>query len=171
MATPAVPFAQLAAACEPDGLSQENSRRIAAELAKTFSVRDDEVAILRLEGRRLIFVYPHKLQEVGSIPLNNSAAVAARTANSRRAEAINNFAQARHATVFEAVERAGKSPEAKQGVIQKLMSCPVVGAAGVVGVIQVSRKGPSKRSAGPDFSPSDLQQLSAAAAALAKCFR
>ena len=56
-------------------------------------------------------------------------------------------------------------------VIQKLMSVPVVTAAGVMGVIQISRKGLSAPAAGPDFSPSDLQRLVTIATALGKVFK
>ena len=77
MATPALAFAQLANDCEADGLSAENANRIAEELSKTFNVHTDEVAILRLEKTNLRFVYPSKLGNVGSIPLNTTTSVAA----------------------------------------------------------------------------------------------
>ncbi|MGH9522385.1 MAG: hypothetical protein ACRD3E_07620, partial [Terriglobales bacterium] len=105
-----------------------------------------------------------------------------RTANSRRAEVLNNFAQIKHTSIFEAVQLPSGSgahaaaPGAdKQDrhlhVIQKLMSAPVVGQAGTLGVIQVSRKGMTAPAAGPDFTPADLQKLVAAASALVKCFK
>ena len=52
-----------------------------------------------------------------------------------------------------------------------MMTVPVVGTAGVLGVIQVSRKGTSAPAAGNDFSQMDLQKLVAIATALAKCFK
>lgn len=178
MATPVVAFASLASELEKEGLTTKNGDRVAAELAKTFNVQGDEVAILKVTGPNLSFCYPDKLQHIGSIPLNTTNSVAARTANTKRAEIINNFAQTKHASVFEAVDLANRpkqimSPGQQhppQHVIQKLMSVPVVTAAGVVGVIQISRKGTSAPSAGPDFAPADLQKLVAVATALAKCF-
>src|SRR2546423_15629318 len=161
MATPALAFAQLANECEKDGLNHKNAERIGNELSKTFNVELDEVGILKLEKQHLTFVYPQKLATVGSIPLNTVGAVAARTANTKRAEAINSFAQTKHVSVFEAVELGAKqsqqlSPmgETKKEIhaIQKLMSAPVVGGEGVVGVIEVCRKGSSAPAAGPDFS-------------------
>src|SRR4051794_20594272 len=104
MATPVLVFSQIANECEKDGLSPETGNRIAAEICKVFSLHEDEVAILRLERNQLRFVHPAKLGQVGSIPLNTSSSVAARTATSKRAEAINNFAQTKHASVFESVE-------------------------------------------------------------------
>ncbi len=178
MATAVVAFSQLANELEEQGLTQANGERIAAELAKTFSVQSDEVAVLKLEKTNLIFIYPSKLQNVGSIPLNNSASVAARTAVTKRAEIINNFSQTKHASVFESVPLTAKksNPEMKSAggkvhVIQKLMTVPVVGTAGVQGVIQISRKGENAPAAGADFTPVDLQKLVAIAASLAKCFK
>lgn len=181
MATPVIAFAQLATEIEKEGLNPKNGERVAAEIAKTFGVKEDEVAILRLDKMMLSFVYPEKLATVGSIPVNTSTSLAARTANTKRAEVINNFAQSKHASVFEAVELgvgkakvAGQhlSPEEKlTHVIQKMISVPVMGPAGVVGVIQVSRKGRAAPEAGPDFTPADLHKLVAVAASLAKCFK
>ena len=179
MATAAVPWAQLATECEKEGLTPRNAERIGKELAKTFGVHEDEVGILRLEKQNLVFTYPAKLHNVGSIPLNTSTSVAVRSCNSKRAEVINNFAQIKHTSVFEAIELGGPPKISPSGekidrhthVIQKLMSAPVIGPTGSLGVIQVSRKGTSAPSAGPDFSPADLQKLVAAAAALVKCFK
>lgn len=177
MATPVLAFSQLATECEKEGLSHKNAERIAMELAKQFSVNPDEVGILRLEKQNLIFVYPNKLGTVGSIPLNTSGAVAARTANTKRAEVINSFAQTKHISVFEAVELSGKpkpvgAPADKSAhVIQKLISAPVVGPEGTLGVVEICRKGTSGPSAGPDFTPMDLQKLVAACGALVKCFK
>ena len=179
MATAPVPFAQIAADCEAEGLTPQNAERIGAELAKTFSVHADEVGILRLDRQNLIFAYPAKLHNVGSIPLNTSGSVAARTANTKRAEVINNFAQIKHTSIFEAVELGPHKPSqlampgqhAEKHVIQKLISAPVLGPAGTVGVIQVSRKGTSAPTAGLDFTPADLQKLVAIANSLAKCFK
>ncbi|MGB9107041.1 MAG: hypothetical protein WCC59_19955, partial [Terriglobales bacterium] len=121
------------------------------------------------------------LHNVGSIPLNTSTSVAVRTANTRHAEVINNFAQTKHTSVFEAVELSEHKSAAPVGegetsdhhvhMIQKLMSVPVLGPAGAIGVIQVSRKGTSAPAAGADFMPGDLQKLVGCATALVKCFK
>lgn len=176
MATaPIAAVTQLAAACEPEGLSAANCEKIASELARLFNVHDDEVALLKVQNAaQLVFVYPPKLANVGIIPLTNSSAVAARTANSKKAEILNNFPQAKHASIFEAIKIGSKTrQQAPDGplTIQKLMSVPVVAPEGALGVIQVSRKGSSAQSAGADFMPADLQKLVACANALAKCFK
>ena len=180
MATPVIAFNQLANEFESEGLTPSHAEKLAGELSKTFSVQMDEVAIMKLEKTQLVFMYPTKLGQVGSIPLNTSSSVAARTASTKRAEAINNFAQTKHASVFESVKLSDKKtdPGAHSGgakeekhVIQKLMTVPVVGPAGVQGVIQISRKGTSAPAAGNDFTQMDLQKLVAIATALAKCFK
>lgn len=179
MATPILAFAQIATECEAEGLSPKNGERIGGELAKTFGVQPDEVGLMRLEKSSLVFVYPSKLHNVGSIPLNTTNSVAARTATTKRAEIINNFAQAKHASVFEAVELGtpakhipGEKPVEKHlHMIQKLMSVPVMGPAGALGVVQVCRKGTSAPAAGLDFTPADLQKLVGIAGALVKCFK
>lgn len=177
MATPVMAFAQIANDCEADGLTPKNGEKIAAELSKVFNVKSTEVGILRVEKTNLIFVFPTKLHNVGSIPLNTTGSIAARTATTKRAEVINNFAQTKHTSIFEAVElesrpkEIGKEHDHSAQTIQKLMSAPVVSGTSTVGVIQVSRKGPSAPAAGGDFTAQDLQKLVAVAGALAKCFK
>src|SRR5262249_28950514 len=103
-ATSAVPLNQLANDCENDGLTPENCLKIVAEVARNMGVFDDEVAILRVVNKsHLIFLHPEQLAHVGIIPLNTSSAVAARTVLSKRPEVLNNFAQIKHASIFEAV--------------------------------------------------------------------
>lgn len=178
MASPVIAFSQMANEIEADGMNPDHAERVAGELAKTFSVQLDEVAIMKVDKNQLAFLYPSKLGQVGSIPLNTSSSVAARTATTKRAEAINNFAQTKHASVFESVKLSDKKTDPGIGgikeekhVIQKLMTVPVVGQTGVLGVIQVSRKGTSAPAAGNDFTQMDLQKLVTIASALAKCFK
>lgn len=174
MVTPASPLAQLALECEREGLTVANSEKIAAELARIFGVKPEEVGILRLEKDNLVFVYPAKLHNVGRIPLN-SPAVAVRTAHNKRPEIINNFSRTRHASFFEMVDLGSKPGEKKAGreekIIQKLMSVPVIAADQVLGVIQICRKGATAEAAGADFTPAELQNLSATTTSLAKCFQ
>lgn len=146
------------------GLSQrrfDTPEKLCAELADIFRVRRDEVALLRLQGRMLQFIFPAELRAAGAIPLSSSA-VAARTATSRKAEVFNSFVRVKHSSVFEMVklgnEEAAPNPEVR--VIQKLMTAPVLGKNGaVVGVVQISRKGATLAAAGPDFSAEDLELL------------
>jgi hypothetical protein len=141
------------------GLDLPNStpESICACVAKIFEVRETEVALLELSGSLLNFVYPAELKTAGAIPLSSSA-VAARTAQTRRAELFNGFTQVKHFSVFELVKLGDTGLDDQ--VIQKLMSAPVLASNGeVIGVIQVSRKAPRPAAAGPDFTTEDLRKL------------
>jgi hypothetical protein len=142
-----------------------------AQLAKLFQVRVTEVALLRLEHGFLKFLFPAELRTVGSIPLTSSSAVAAHTAMSKKLELFNSFNEVKHAGVFETVRlgknESGETPD--NYPIQKLMSAPVLNSDGqLLGVLEVSRKGPDLKSCGPDFTMENLQQLEAAAQIAAK---
>src|SRR4029077_7432729 len=137
-------------------------------LAKIFQVQYNEVALLRLEGGLLRFMFPEQLRTTGAIPLS-SKAVAAHTALSKKAEILHNFAQVKHASIFETIKAYtnGSNEPAAPSPIQKLMSVPIMGQDSVVvGVIQISRKGLDPKYA-KDFSREDLHDLELAAGLLA----
>src|SRR5258708_9392489 len=136
-------------------------------MAKIFSVQNTEVALLRLEGGLLRFVFPEHLRTTGAIPLS-SKAVAAHTALSKKAEIFNNFAKVKHASIFETIKPgATETEEVRPAPIQKLMSVPILDRdLNVLGVIQISRKGLDPRFA-QDFSREDLHDLELAAGVLA----
>jgi signal transduction protein with GAF and PtsI domain len=139
---------------------------VAEKIAKNIGVKTDEVGILAIstKWRHLYFLVPEALKKVGFIPLSSNSALAARTARDSRPEIMNNFAAARHATVFESVKTGADSAEA----IQKMISAPILHDGKVIGVIQVSRKGANPISAGPDFTPDDLGKILALCKPLAK---
>jgi GAF domain len=143
--------------------------KVAEQVGRAFQVQPDEVAILGLDqnGRFLKFLVPEKLQGVGQIPLTSTSSLAARTAREKRADLINHFTVVPHASVFEAVPLG----EERSDPIQKIMSAPILFDGKVVGVVQVSRKGKSTASAGPDFTPQELRELLGAAEAIAPCVR
>src|SRR5215471_10905398 len=136
-------------------------------LAKIFRVQYTEVALLRLEGGLLRFIFPEHLRTTGAIPLS-SKAVAAHTALSKKAEIFNNFARVKHASIFETIKPELNDQEAAAPApIQKLMSVPIMDRGlNVVGVIQISRKGLDPKFA-QDFSREDLHDLELAAGLLA----
>jgi hypothetical protein len=134
---------------------------ICACVAKMFEVKQSEVALLELRGTLLNFLYPAELKTAGAIPLSSSA-VAARTAQTKRAELFNSFPRVKHFSVFELVKLGDTGLDDQ--VIQKLMSAPILGTSGeVIGVIQLSRKAPRPEAAGPDFTPDDLRKLESVA--------
>jgi GAF domain-containing protein len=137
-------------------------------LAKIFRVQYTEVAMLRLEGGLLRFVFPEYLRTTGAIPLS-SKAVAAHTALSKKAEIFNNFARVKHASIFETIKPDANNSDtpAAPVPIQKLMSVPIIDRDSVVvGVIQISRKGLDPKFA-QDFSREDLHDLELVAGLLA----
>ncbi len=148
---------QLAGVQSLDGTPES----ICACVAKIFRVRETEVALLKLAGSLLNFVYPTELKTAGAIPLSSSA-VAARTARTKKAELFNGFTQVKHFSIFELVKLGDTGLD--EQVIQKLMSAPVLARNGeVLAVIQVSRKAPRPDAAGPDFTPDDLRKLESVA--------
>jgi hypothetical protein len=139
---------------------------VGERVAKTFGVRIDEVAIMGVSTRwrHLYFLVPEALKNVGYIPLSSTSALAARTARESRPEINNNFAATRHASVFEGVKIGNESAEA----IQKIISAPILYEAKVVGIIQISRKGASAKTVGPDFTAEDLGKVLALCKPLGK---
>ena len=161
MAVKAMGLERLIEGFEKQGapLGAESLAQVAREIAQVFRVATDEIAILELmpSGKSLSFVLPQKLRAVGTIPLTSTAALAARTARERRLDIVNNFASARHASVFEGVPLDGRQGEA----IHKIISAPILRGDKVIGVVQISRKGQSPVDAGPDFTSRDLSELQA----------
>src|SRR6202167_1141743 len=79
-------------------------------LATVFRVQYAEVALLRLEGGLLKFVFPEHLRTTRAIPIR-SKAVAAHTALSKKAEIFNNFARVKHASIFETIKAVGSEAD------------------------------------------------------------
>lgn len=151
---------------EDAGAAQPPLPAIAEKIAKVIGVRNEEVAILAVSKRwkHLHFLVPEALKSVGFIPLSSNSALAAKTARESRPEIDNNFSAARHAVVFENIRLSGESTEP----IQKVISAPILFDSRVVGVIQVSRKGKTAGSAGPDFTAEHLGNLLALCKPLGK---
>jgi hypothetical protein len=159
---------RIATALESDAeaIAQISLTSIAHRIAKNVGVKPDEIALMGVSTRwrHLHFLVPESLKQVGFIPLSSTSAVAARTARESRPDIINNFASVRHATVFEGVKIGGENSE----LIQKMISAPILSGDKVVGVIQVSRKGPDAKNSGPDFNADDLGKILALCRPLGK---
>ena len=123
--------------------------QVAEEIGRTFGVQPDEVAVMELvpSGKWLKFVLPDKLRQVGTISLTTTVALAARTARERRSDIVNNFAVARHASVFEGIPMGRREGQS----IQKIMSAPILRGDLIIGVVQISRKAHSVLQRGPGF--------------------
>jgi len=150
---------RMAKALDSDPASTVNfsTTELAERISKNLGVQFDEVAILVVshKWRHLYFLLPEALKNVGHIPLSSPVAIAARTVRESRPEINNNFHETRHITVFESI----KAESLKGAAIQKIISAPILVGSKVVGVIQVSRKGDSPKTAGPDFTAADLGKV------------
>jgi len=148
-------------------LSEDSGpQSLCAKIAEIFQVKETEVALLELRGKLLHFLFPEELKTAGAIPVSSSA-VAARTAQTKKAEIFNSFTQVNHFSIFELIKLGNNGLDAQ--VIQKLMSAPIVSLDGtVLGVIQICRKGPRPAIAGPDFTDADLHKLESVARFVAK---
>lgn len=158
---------QMAAALDQEGATVENSLPAVGEkIAQELGVKADEVAILAVSPRwkHLHFLVPQPLKNVGYIPLTSHSALAARTARESRPEINNDFSGVRHASVFEGVRTATPSGES----IHKIVSAPILYEGKVVGVMQISRKGTSTTTSGPDFTAEDLGKVLALCRPLGK---
>ena len=151
---------------EDANAAQPSLATIAEKIAKTIGVRNEEVAILAVSARwkHLHFLVPEALKNVGFIPLSSNSALAAKTVRESRPEIDNKFSNARHAIVFENIKLTGEN----LNPIQKIISAPILFESRVVGVIQVSRKGKTAGSAGPDFTAEHLGNLLALCKPLGK---
>lgn len=154
---------------ETAGNQQLSIPSLAERIAKELKVKPDEVAILAISDKqkRLNFLVPEALRNVGSIPLSSNSALAARTARESRPDILNNFSTVRHATVFEGVRADTLSASA----IQKIISAPILFEGKVIGVIQISRKAACVVEAGPDFTPDDLGRVLVICKPLGKLIR
>jgi hypothetical protein len=142
---------------------------VAEKIARNLDVKTDEVAILGVSTRwkHLHFLVPQALKDVGFIPMSSTSALAARTARESRSDINNNFSAVRHATVFEGVKAATTTGES----IQKIISAPILCEGKLVGVMQISRKGPSPLEAGADFTAEDLGKVLALCRPLGRLVR
>jgi hypothetical protein len=147
--------------------SDQDWNRLAAQVSNGFKARKEEVAILHLsaDAKVLSFIFPIKLSYVGAIPISTTHSLAAKTIREKRGEFVNNFANYKHPTVFEAVDLS----EGEKAIpIQKIMSSPMMVDGKVVGVIQISRKARPGEPVGADFTHSDLAQLASVGSVLGK---
>ena len=137
-------------------------------LAKVFRVQYAEVALLRLEGGLLKFIFPEHLRTTGAIPIS-SKAVAAHTALSKKAEIFNNFARVKHASIFETIKPVGAEERrpAPPAPIQKLMSVPILDHNSTVSGRPPDLAQRFDPKFTQDFSREDLHDLELAAGLLA----
>jgi hypothetical protein len=128
-------------------------------IARVFSVREDEVAILLVkdQGLMLGFAYPFTFygDQKNFFPVNASS-IAGEALRTRKGRIDNHVPQIQHLDIYERINQKVQGSLK----IQKMISAPLLTPHGeAVGVIQVSRKGKSLEEAGPNFTPNDLSAL------------
>ncbi|MCM2265130.1 MAG: GAF domain-containing protein [Desulfuromonadales bacterium] len=136
-------------------------RLVGTAMQQAFKVKEDEMAIFRLdpETQDLCFLWPKKLVKSGRVPIGTRDSLLARTAREGKPHLDNRFTNTRHASIFESIKLGDpKDKEQKATLpIQKIMSAPLLQGTQVAGVIQLCRKGLDPEAAGPDFSPTELE--------------
>ena len=143
---------------------EERLQAAAVYLAETFGVEANEVAIFGrdcvFEKESLRFLWPPHLARAASgyIPLSSGNSLAVRTFVERRPFLNLTFASTHHASYFEIVP-LDKESGRRAPPIQKIISAPVRRQGGFEGVVQVSHKGETPETAGPDFAAADLDLL------------
>jgi len=156
--------ARLAEKLHPLATREQRLEAAAAYLAETFAVRPDEIAVFihdQVFGKEALrFLWPQHLARSASgyIPLSSESSLAVRTFTENRPFLNLTFASTQHASYFEIlpVEREKRK---RPPPIQKIISAPARMAEGFEGVIQISHKGDTPDSAGPDFEPLHLDLL------------
>jgi hypothetical protein len=128
---------------------------IVKAVSQAFSCKAEEVAILLLtsDNRHLRFIAPRPFAQLGTIPLTKRDSIAVRVLAGRRGEVINNVPMVKHVTFFESVKLKDQPAP-----IQKMVTAPIVVRQQPVGVVEISRKGTSPATAGPDFTDADLRR-------------
>jgi len=141
-------------------------------LREAFVLSPDEVAILLVssDGAMLSFAYPFELAAGGSnaFPLAIPS-MAGRVATEGASVCSNRLAEEPHLGFYERVAVQGLQPIP----IQKLLAVPLQGSGtGILGVVEISRRGETCAEADADFGPEErlrLERLAGmAAAALAR---
>ncbi len=87
-------------------LFKDVCERIVKRASAQFGVRQDEVGILVLtsDAQALRFVTPHKLAELGTLPLTKRESVAVGVFNRKVGEVNNKLVTVRHVHFFETVK-------------------------------------------------------------------
>lgn len=144
-------------------LSGQQGKKIlamAADFLLRALARDLEnglVAILmvRPERDQLAFAYPFHLTRGNTLPVDRDS-IAGRVVLTAKPLVENRVADEPHKDFFERIPDAAGTVRP----IQKMIAAPLATADGqVIGVVEISRAGPTPGAAGPDFSARDAENL------------
>lgn len=111
--------------------------------------------MLDAESERLSFAYPRHLASGNYLP-SDPDSIAGRVVKEKKGLVFNKVAEEPHKDFFERI------PDDQGSVrpIQKMIAAPLLDREGnVFGVVEVNRTGSDLNDAGPDFLPTDAQNL------------
>lgn len=131
-------------------------------ISEIINVKQDEVAILLLTSTEstLKFIWPLPLFDSNAaLPANYQSAFASSVLKTMKGKVDNKVAESKHLKFFENV----KGLETSGLSIQKMIGVPLMLEGKCIGVLEVSRKGRTAESAGPNFTAEDGQKLVAIA--------
>jgi len=130
----------------------------ADSVVEMLGVSRDEVAILLLTTtqRTLRFIWPNALCDSSAVfPVDHKAAFASSVISTMKGKVDNKLSESKHLRFFESI----KGMDTSGTPIQKMMALPLIAGKRAFGVIEVSRKGKTPTSAGPDFTQEDAKKL------------
>ena len=140
---------------------EQKFKKVISESQKFYcanlNLKPEEVAIFLANKDKSIlsFACPEYLVNSGMIPVSSTDAIVSTIFRTGRSVIINGFNQQKHLSVFEVIP----TPEKKISPIWKMIGCVVATQEERIGVIELSRRGPSIEEAGEDFSQSNLEFL------------
>jgi len=136
---------------------REALKLTAVHIAATFSVTENEVAVLvkTTDGTGLRFAYPPNLAAGANVFPIKVWSFAGNVARTGIGAFDNAFTDKRHLSIYEHIRLDGP----KSGTIHKILAAPLKSERGVLGVVEVSRKGKDSAEAGLDFTSNDLALL------------
>lgn len=153
---------ELEAILNESGKSRDSLKAAGKVISKFISeiikVKQDEVAILLLTSTEstLKFIWPPPLFDSNAaLPATYQSAFASSVLKTMKGKVDNKVAESRHLKFFENV----KGLETSGLSIQKMIGVPLILNEKCIGVLEVSRKGRTAESAGPNFTAEDGQKL------------
>ena len=124
-------------------------------LGRTGDKSTAAILMLDAEYERLSFAFPRHLASGNYMP-SDPDSIAGRVVREKRGMVFNKVAEEPHKDFFERI------PDDQGSVrpIQKMIAAPFLDKEGnVFGVVEVNRTGADRTDAGPDFLPTDAQNL------------
>lgn len=130
---------------------------IAQFYAESLNIGQNEVAIFLTDKDKSIlsFACPEYLVNAGMIPISSTEAIVSNIFRTGRSVIINGFSQQKHLSVFEIIP----TPDKIISPIWKMIGTLIAVGEEKLGVIEISKRGPSISEVGEDFTQNNLEFL------------